>query len=51
MILFIVVDHPDSAAYCNAKKKQDKNNYSCSNELGSCMNIMLCDIEIESFNV
>jgi len=28
----------------NAKKKQEQNNYSCSNELGSCMDIMLCDI-------
>ena len=29
----------------NAKKKQEQNNYNCSNELGSTMNIMLCDIE------
>jgi hypothetical protein len=29
----------------NAKKKQEKNNKSSSNELGSTMNIMLCDIE------
>ena len=29
----------------NAKKKQEMNNYNCSNELGSTMNIMLCDIE------
>ena len=29
----------------NAKKKQEINNYNCSNELGSTMNIMLCDME------
>ena len=29
----------------NAKNKQILNNYSVSNELGSTMNIMLCDIE------
>ena len=29
----------------NAKKKQEQNNYNSSNELGSTMNIMLCDIE------
>ena len=29
----------------NAKKKQEANNYKTSNELGSTMNIMLCDIE------
>lgn len=29
----------------NAKKKQNINNYNISNELGSTMNIMLCDIE------
>ena len=29
----------------NAKNKQILNNYSSSNELGSTMNIMLCDIE------
>ncbi len=29
----------------NAKNKQLLNNYNTSNELGSTMNIMLCDIE------
>jgi len=44
---FIFENEPEykKLGIANAKKKQEQNNYNCSNELGSCMNIMLCDME------
>jgi len=44
---YIFENEPEYKKLCllNAKKKQESNNYNCSNELGSTMNIMLCDIE------
>ena len=44
---FIFENEPEykKLGIANAKKKQEQNHYSSSNELGSCMNIMLCDIE------
>lgn len=44
---FIFENEPEykKLGIANAKKKQEHNHYNSSNELGSCMNIMLCDIE------